>query len=276
MTGIRWNESPLYAYEKLRRLAVVSLMRLNTDTYLGIPHADGQRTAFDRLEENRLRPAPLADDEEELVDDDGGGGFGVQLADASDEHGPGHTAREAHNIRVDGASLRPELNGTEREFESALFWHEMEDLIGDAGAIEGTQLGLVQAAQKGGVFEILKVWRQLLLDDAREDQIYADAGVFELDDGDECVGDDGQVGNSALGSHVDEHLGEVFEVIIAGDVFGGDNERVDVGARSEHAQAKAAVREHLSARILDEDVVLGLPRFCDAFDELVADVLQGL
>lgn len=242
--------------------------------HLGIPDSDGKWPALYGLEKYGLGPSPLADDKEEFVDYDRCGGFGIELTDASDEHGPCNTTRESHDIGIYSATLRPELDGTECELESALLRDEGEDLVGDTGAIEGAKLCLVETSQQTRVSQIIEIRGQLLLDDSGEDQVNADPRVLELDDGHECIRDNCQVGNGALWGHRDQKIREVLEVVFAGDIFRGDDEGIDVGAGAKDAESEAAVGEDLAVSTADEDFVLGLLFLGDLANKLVADLLK--
>lgn len=68
----------------------------------------------------------------------------------------------------------------------------------------------------------------------------------------------------------------MLEIVFASNIFGRDDERVDIRARSEDSQAKTAVREHFAPGVFDEDFVLGL-LLCRYFsDEFVANLLKRI
>lgn len=222
-----------------------------------------------------MGPLPLADDQEELIHYHGCGSLWVELADAGNQHGPRHTSGETHNVCIDGAALGPELDGSQGLSEGASLGDQVKDLIRHTCAVQGTKLGLIQTTQKGRVLQ-RQVLRQLLLYYPGEDQIDADAGILEFDDGDEGVGDDGQAGDGVLGGHFDEHPREVLEIVISRNILGGDDEGIDIGSGPINTKAIAAVGEDLAYGSADEDVVLGLPNSGHVLDKLVTDGLEGV
>ena len=114
----------------------------------------------------------------------------------------------------------------------------------------------------------------MILNDSGEDQVYAYARILKLDNRDECVGDHGQICDGALGGHGNQELREVHEVVFAGDVFRGDDEGIDIGARAKNPEPETAIREDLSPCISNEDLIVGKTFLCDTTNELVADSLK--
>lgn len=130
--------------------------------------------------------------------------FGVQLADASDEHGPGDTAAEAHHVAVNSSfcfgvqgsvsprrptrrrrrrTLGPELDGSERFPEDGNIGNQTEHLVRDTGASETADAALVEVPKQVVVLE-LEVVGDGGEGEAGKEQIDVDAGERALDDGD--------------------------------------------------------------------------------------------
>jgi hypothetical protein len=73
--------------------------------YLWIPNFRiWDRPVFNRLQQDWLRPGPPTDDAKEFAQDDRANSFWVQLANSRNKHGPCHTTREAHDVRIDSTS----------------------------------------------------------------------------------------------------------------------------------------------------------------------------
>lgn len=63
--------------------------------------------------------------------------------------------------------------------------------------------------------------------------------------------------------------------MLSGDIFGADDEGIDIGAWAEDAQTIASISEDSTARSLLDRRVVGMRPLGDLSDELNGDVLEG-
>lgn len=214
---------------------------------------------------------------EELIDNDGTVGLWVQLTDPGNQHCPGHTTRETHDVGINGTPLRPKLDGPQGQAERRLFGYQFQYVVRNSGAVQRTQFGIVKTAQQvvveqiplgsqGGYFGECS--------DPGKDEIDADVGVLELDDWNEGIGHGGQIGDGSGGRQLLEQAGEELEEVLSGNVFRCDDEGIDIGAWAEDTQAVTAIGKDSAARRFLDGWALLVHPLGDFLDEDVGDGLE--
>eukprot|EP00754_Rhynchopus_humris_P045317 Rhum_TRINITY_DN4792_c0_g1::Rhum_TRINITY_DN4792_c0_g1_i1::g.15418::m.15418 len=171
---------------------------------------------------------------EEVLQDDTGRALRVHLAHGRCHDGPRHAAREAVDVAVDAAVLRPQLDATKGPAKVVDIWDAAQQLLRHTRAVDAALRRIVEAAQRAVVADVeQRRWRDPFQVQRGKHQVNLHVVELHLDDGHVCVADGVQLLHKLVLLQ-DAH--QCVEEVLAPHVTRRDAQRVDVGTGEVDAQ----------------------------------------
>lgn len=193
-----------------------------------VPYAKIQGALLNILQHDGSWERPLAHEPEELCQDGCAAGHRIKLADAGDHNGPSNTSWVPKDSPIYASLVTPELDGSQGVSEAFDLGYRLHKLQSDARSVNAAHSCIVQTAQHGLVDTLKVLWYVRHGRERNEEEIDADFAVLHLNKRNEGFRDRVHLGDVLFIRHVPEDALEVIEVVWQRDMFGRNNERIDV------------------------------------------------